>query len=66
MYSCMAKGASWTEVLPIVEVRMSEGISQSLSQSVEKFRSNFMKAFWVVLKACMGLAILSHRHLGRS
>ena len=52
--------------LAIIELRLSEGISQLLTQSVEnlsnnffffKFRSNLLKAFWVNLKACLGLVL---------
>ena len=28
-----------------------------------KFCSNFLKAFWVDLKACLGLVLLPHHHL---
>ena len=34
---------------------LSEGISQSCSQSVEKFHSNLLEAFCVALKALLGL-----------
>ena len=34
---------------------LSEGISQSCSQSVEKFHSDLLEAFCVALKALLGL-----------
>ena len=55
--------------LAVIKLRLSEGISQSvtylLSQSVEnsvkqyffKFRSNLLKAFWVDSKAGLGLVL---------
>ena len=54
--------------LAIIELRLSEGISQSLSQSASsqlvensveyfKFHSNLLKAFWADLKACLGLGL---------
>ena len=51
--------------LAVTELRLSEGISQALvSQSVtqsvsRKFCSNLLKAFWVDLKACLGLALFN-------
>ena len=73
--TCRAEATSNSEkinlvALAIIEFRLSEGISQSvsqlLSQSVEiplnkkilKFRSNLLKAFRVDLKACLGLVLL--------
>ena len=75
MYSGMPKGTCRAEVmsnsekikpvaLAIIELCLSEGISQSV-QSVEnsidkiflKFCSNLLKAFWVDLKACLGLVL---------
>ena len=70
----MPKGTSWDEVtsnsekikpvaLAVIELCLSEDISQLLSRSVEnsvnyyfffKFRSNLLKAFQVDLKACLG------------
>ena len=78
----MPQGTSWSEAmsnsekimpvaLAVIELHLSEGISQSvtqlLSQSVEnsikyiyiffKFWSNLLKAFQVDLKACLGLVL---------
>ena len=71
----MPKGTSWAKVtlnsekikpivLAVIELHLTEGISQSVrqSQSVyrkfrKKFCSNLMKAFWVNLKACLGLVL---------
>ena len=44
--------------LVIIESRLSEGISQIVSQLVElKFHSNLMQRFRVYLKAFLGLTI---------
>jgi len=56
--------------LAIIELRLFEGIRQldtvlylvsqqkiSLNNFVKKFRSNFLKAFQVDLKACLGLVL---------
>ena len=73
-----AKSTSWVEAtlnnekikpvaLAVIELCLSEGISQSGSQSVEysvmflKFQSNLLKAFEVNLKVCLGL-ILSNQY----
>ena len=64
--TCRAEETSNSEklkpvALAIIELRLSEGISQSVSLSVEnsvvffKSRSNLLKTFWVNLKACLGL-----------
>ena len=53
--------------LAVIELCLSEGISQSVRQSLEillykkflKFRSNLLKAFRVDLKACLGLVLLN-------
>ena len=70
--TCWAKATSNSEkikpvALAVIELRLSEGISQPVSQSVEnsieyiiyifKFRSNLLKAFQVDLKACLGLVL---------
>jgi len=48
-------------VLTIIELCLSEGISQSVGQSVEKehskFCSNFLIAFCINLKAYVGLVL---------
>jgi len=62
--------------LAVIELCLSEGISQLFSQLLSqsenfvnnvllKFRSNFLKAFQVNLKACLGFTkpILPHCHL---
>jgi len=74
MYSGMAKGTSravatsnsknqaWPVALAIVELRLSEGISGSVQNSIKcKFQSNFLKVFQVYLKACLGL-VLPNQH----
>jgi len=48
--------------LSIMELCQSEGISLLVSQTVSrnfffKFRGNFLKAFWVDLKACLDLVL---------
>ena len=50
--------------LAIIELRLSEGISQSVTQVVSqskyiflKFCNNLLKAFQVDLKACLGLVL---------
>ena len=51
--------------LAIIELCLSEGISQSVTLSVEnsikyiflKFRSNLLKAFRVDLKTCLGIVL---------
>ena len=81
----MPKGTCWAVVtlnsekikpvaLAVIELRLSEGISQLLSQlliqSLEKpdnnklflkLRSNLLKAFLVDLKVCLGL-VLPHQY----
>ena len=71
MYSGMPKGTCRAEAmsnsettkpvaLAVLELRLSEGISQLLIQSVEnsvKSHSNLLKAFRVNLKACLGLVL---------
>ena len=66
--TCPAEVTSNSEALALaaIELCLSEGISQLLSQSVtkkfllfkKKIRSNFLKAFQVDLKACLGLFYL--------
>ena len=71
----MPKGTCWAKAtsnskkikpvaLVVIELRLSEGISLSVTQSVEdsvefffKFRSNVLKAFRINLKACLGLVL---------
>ena len=74
----MSKGTSWDEVmlnsekikpvaLAVIELCLSEGISQSVTQSVTrkfclinsllKFHINLLKVFRVNLKACLGLVL---------
>ena len=70
--TCWAKATSNSEkikpvALAVIELHLSEGISQPVTQSVEnsieyiiyifKFRSNLLKAFQVDLKACLGLVL---------
>ena len=68
--TCRAKATSNSEkinpiALAVIELRLSEGISQPVTQSVEnsveyisfKFRSNLLKAFRVDLKACLGFVL---------
>ena len=49
--------------LAIIELRLSEGISQAVSvenllnKLIFKYRINLLKAFWVDLKACLGLVL---------
>ena len=54
--------------LAVIELCLSEGISQCLTQSrqsvgnsvkyiILKFCSNLLKVFWVDLKACLGLVL---------
>ena len=79
MYCGMPKGTSQDTVtsnsekikpvaLAVIKLLLSEGISQSGSQSVSqqkiplnkkllKFNSNLLKAFWVNQKACLGLVL---------
>ena len=74
MYCGMPKGTSQAEAtsksekikpvgLAVIELHLSEGISQSLENSVEyiyiylKFCSNLLKAFRVDLKACLDLVL---------
>ena len=75
--TCQAKATSNSEkikpvALAVIELRLSEGISQSVSYLVLqqkipsnnfffKFHSNLLKAFQVDLKACLGL-ILPHQY----
>ena len=67
-YCSVPKGTFWAKAmsnsekikpvaLAIIELRLSECISQSVSrkQRFLKFCSNFLKAFRVDLKACLGL-----------
>jgi len=75
MYNNMAKGTTGAQVtmnsekimlltLAIVELHLSAGISQTVSQSVEISLNNilkiFLKAFWVDLKACFGIVLCNH------
>ena len=70
----MPKGTCWVEAtsnsekikplaLAVIELCLSEGNSQSLSQQKIllnkkiKFRSNLLKAFWIDLKACLCLVL---------
>ena len=68
--TCRAKATLNSEkikpvALAVIELRLSEGISQPVTQSVEnsveyiyfKFHSNLLKAFRVDLKACLGLVL---------
>ena len=54
--------------LAVIELCLTEGISQSVSQKkiplnfFFKFRSNFLKAFQVDLKACLGLVLPNQYH----
>ena len=77
--ACRAEATSNSEkikpvALAVIKLRLSEGISQSVSylltQSVSrkfrqikklKFHSNLLKAFRVDLKACLGL-VLPHQY----
>ena len=74
--TCRAEATSNSEkikpvALAVIELRLSEGISQLLTYSVSrkfrrikknlKFRSNLLKAFRVDLKACLGL-VLPHQY----
>jgi len=54
------------QALAIIKLCLTEGISQSGSQSEEnsvnfffKFHGNFLKAFQVDLKACLGVVLLN-------
>jgi len=72
MYCGMPKGTARAEAtsnsekikpvaLAVIELCWSEGISWSVSQLVSrKFCGNFLKAFWVDLKACLGLFYLTN------
>ena len=65
--TCWAKAMSNSEKIKpvassVIKLCLSEGISQSVTQSVEnsvdlKFRSNLLKAFRVDLMACLGLVL---------
>ena len=54
--------------LAVIKLHLSEGISQSVTQSVEnsvkyfffKFRNNLLKAFRIDLKACLSLVYLTN------
>ena len=73
MYCGMPKGTSRAEamsnsekikpvVLAVIKLRLSEGISKAVSQSVAillKFHSNFLEVFQVILKALLGLVMLN-------
>ena len=72
--TCRAEATSNSEkikpvALAVIELRLSEGISQLLTQSVsrkfcqvkKKFHSNLLKVFLVELKACLGL-VLPHQY----
>ena len=55
--------------LAVIELCLTEGISQSVSQKkiplnnfFKKFRSNFLKAFRVNLKDCLGLVLPNQYH----
>ena len=76
--TCRAKATSNSEkikpvALAVIELRLSEGISQLLAYSVSrkfhqiifflKFRSNLLKAFRVDLKACLGLVLPNQYYL---
>ena len=53
--------------LAVIKLRLSEGISQLLSQSVENiFHSNLLKAFPVDLKACCYLTNTASLSSGKS
>jgi len=50
--------------LAVIKLCLTEGVSQLGSQSEENFvkffkkrRDNFLKGFWVDLKACLGLVL---------
>ena len=73
--TCRAEATSNSEkikpvALAIIELRLSEGISQLLTYSVSrkiplnklflKFCSDLLKAFWVDAKACLGLVSPNH------
>ena len=64
----MPKGTSRAEVtsnsekikpiaLVVIELCLTKGISQSKENIFFKFRGNFLKAFRVDLKACLGLVL---------
>ena len=70
--TCRAKATSNSEkikpvAVAVIELCLSEGISQPVTQSVEntveyiyiyfKFCSNLLKVFQVDLKACLGLVL---------
>ena len=71
MYCGMPKGTSRAEAmsnsekikpvaLAVIELRLSEGISQSVENStffLKTFCRNLLKVFWVDLKACLGLVL---------
>ena len=58
--------------LAVIELRLSEGINQLLSQKILlnklflKFRSNLLKAFRVNLKACLGLVLIASSLSGKT
>ena len=73
MYCSIPKGTSWDAMtsnsekikpvaLVIIELRLSEGISQSVSRKFHKtfffkFRSNFLEAFQIVPALLLSLVI---------
>ena len=77
--TCQAKATSSSEeikpiALAVIKLCLSEGISQSVTGKFcfkkKNFCSNLLKAFWVDLKAILGLvlpnhAILPHCHQGK-
>ena len=66
--------------LAVIKLCLTEGISQAVSKSVnqavsqkkipfnnfiKKCRGNFLKAFWVDLKACLGLVLPTPSSFGK-
>jgi len=59
--------------LAVIELCLTEGIRQSVRRKLLdyffKFHGNFLKAYWVDLKPCLGLVLpiqyYHHHHLGK-